>query len=151
MRDGLLIRPATAADEDVARRIHHEAFREVVERQFGPWDDARQDEFFAAFWRTGEPMVVEVDGAPCGYLGIAEADDVVTVQEIVLHPDIHGHGIGTELLEAIIERAAERSIRLQVLFENHRARSLYERLGFTEIGHSTTHHLMQWVPPGRPR
>lgn len=32
-------RPATDADTDFARDVHHAAYRDVVIRQFGTWDD----------------------------------------------------------------------------------------------------------------
>jgi hypothetical protein len=47
MRDGIPMEPrtipitrrrATAADTAWARRVHHAAVRDVVERQFGTWD-----------------------------------------------------------------------------------------------------------------
>jgi hypothetical protein len=33
-------RQAAAADTDFAREAYHAAYRDVVERQFGPWDEA---------------------------------------------------------------------------------------------------------------
>lgn len=147
MRDGLLVRPATADDAAFARTTHHAAFREVVERQFGPWDEARQDAFFDSFWRQGGTEIVELDGARCGYLDVVEHDDHVQVREIVLHPDVLGRGIGTELLGGVFARG--KPVRLGVLLENHRARALYERLGFTETGRDAAHHLMQRDADGR--
>lgn len=43
-------RPATDADTEFARGVHHLAYRNVVERQFGEWDVVRQDQFFANDW-----------------------------------------------------------------------------------------------------
>jgi ribosomal protein S18 acetylase RimI-like enzyme len=145
VRDGLLVRPSTAEDEAFARDCHHVAFRDVVERQFGPWDEARQDAFFATAWRTGRCSIVELDGVRCGYLVVADLGDAMHVGEIVLHPDFHGRGLGTELLEDVFRRG--KPVRLGVLFENHRARALYERLGFREIGRDGAHALMQRDAP----
>jgi ribosomal protein S18 acetylase RimI-like enzyme len=138
--DGLLVRPATDDDEAFVRAAHHVAFRDVVERQFGPWDEARQDVFFDTVWRHGGMQVVECDGHRCGYLLVDEHADEVVVGEIVLHPDVHGRGIGTRLLRDVF--AVGKPVRLQVLHENRRARALYERLGFTQTGSTSTHHLM---------
>jgi ribosomal protein S18 acetylase RimI-like enzyme len=136
---GLLIRPATPDDEAFARATHHAAFRDVVERQFGPWDEAQQDGFFGGFWAGNDVDIVEVDGTPCGYLAVSERDDLVHVVEIVVHPDFQNRGIGRTLLEQIIGRG--KPVHLGVLFEN-RARALYERLGFAVAGRNATHHLM---------
>jgi ribosomal protein S18 acetylase RimI-like enzyme len=135
------VRPATADDRDYARRTHHVAFRDVVERQFGPWNEAAQDTFFGAMWAHGGTAIVEVDGEPCGFLLVEERDDELIVGEIVLHPDFQGRGIGTVLLRDVIARG--KPVRLQVLHENARARALYERLGFVEIDSTVTHHLMR--------
>ena len=43
-------RPATAADMDFARSVHHRAYRDVIERQYGPWDKETQDRLFDAAW-----------------------------------------------------------------------------------------------------
>lgn len=121
------------------RATHHAAFRDVVERQFGPWDEAQQDAFFDGFLREHPAQIIEVDGQPCAYLAVTEHDDVVFVNEIVVHPDFQNRGIGRTLLESVIARG--KPVRLGVLFEN-RARSLYERLGFTIAGQNATHHLL---------
>jgi ribosomal protein S18 acetylase RimI-like enzyme len=144
----LLIRPARPEDEAFMRATHHAGFRDVVERQFGPWDEAQQDRFFDGFLRDHRADIVELDGVPCGYLALTELDDLVFVNEIVVHPDFQGRGIGRTLLESVIAKG--KSVRLGVLFEN-RARALYEQLGFTIVGQNATHHLMLHAdaPEGR--
>lgn len=39
------MRPAVPADTHFARRVHHAAYREVVERQFGSCNEEQQDRF----------------------------------------------------------------------------------------------------------
>jgi acetyl esterase/lipase len=43
-------RQATDSDRDLVRPIHHRAYRKVIERQYGVWDLAAQDQFFDAAW-----------------------------------------------------------------------------------------------------
>lgn len=55
---------------------------------------------------------------------------------IFVAPHARGHGIGTALLDAIIAEARTRgykSIRLDVINTNPRAKALYERHGFTTL------------------
>ena len=47
-------RSARSEDIDFARDAHHKAYRVVSERQFGPWNEASQDEFFRREWEAGE-------------------------------------------------------------------------------------------------
>ena len=140
MPDALLIRPATADDEPFARDCHHRAYRDVVTRQFGPWDEAVQDGFFAAKWNAGRTCVIEVGGEPCGLLDITDFDDELFVGEITVLPERQGRGIGTAVITDLAARG--KPMRLQVLHENHRARALYERLGFVEVDRNATHHVM---------
>jgi len=139
-----VLRPATDDDADFARRTHHDAFRDVVTRQFGGWDLAQQDRFFDDGWDAAAFEIVEVDGEAVGYVQIADDPEALKVKNIVLAPQFQNRGIGTNLMRDVIERAraANKPVWLGVLFENHRARALYERLGFRDIGSTDTHHLM---------
>ena len=58
----IALRPAAATDMEFVRGVHHEAFRELVERQFGPWDAALQDQLFAQAWARGGYSIVLYDG-----------------------------------------------------------------------------------------
>ncbi len=140
--------PATEADFDFARRVHHEAYHDVVLRQFGRWVEEDQDRYFATNWSKHPHEVVLCDGEPCGYVAIYDRDDAVVFNELVILPAFQGRGIGTGLLREQIERASERGVPvwLGVLHENHRAAALYRRLGFRETGKTDTHYLMEWRP-----
>ena len=65
-------RPASGADTGFARLAHHEAYREVVVRQFGAWDETVQDRFFSTGWQAARHEIIECDGTPVGYCSIAE-------------------------------------------------------------------------------
>jgi ribosomal protein S18 acetylase RimI-like enzyme len=129
------IRAATAADTDFAREAHHAAYRDVVERQFGRWDEERQDSFFADSWDANPHDLILVDGIPCGYWSVEHRTADIHLRELVIHPAAQGHGLGTEVLRRLQRQAADRDIpiRLGTHHEN-RARRLYVRLGFRYLG-----------------
>jgi ribosomal protein S18 acetylase RimI-like enzyme len=139
------LRPATDADQDFARRTHHDAFRDVVLRQFGRFGD-EQDTFFDNEWNPDTYSIVEIDGEPAGYAQIIDDPEAIKVQMIVLAPAFHNRGAGTRIMNDTIERAKQQDkpVWLGALFENHGARRLYERLGFRETGKTETHFLMEW-------
>ena len=144
-------RPATEADAEFARRVHHAAYRDVVERQFGPWDEAAQDRYFARDWGDAVFAIVLADGVPCGYACVedraAEAD--VHVRELVIAPEHQGRGIGTALLREVQARARERGVPVHLgTFTRNRALALYQRLGFREIGRTESHVLLRWTAGG---
>jgi ribosomal protein S18 acetylase RimI-like enzyme len=137
-------RPARDSDQAIARQIHHRAFRDVVERQFGSWDEAAQDDFFDREWDRQAHEILVVDGEPAGYAAVEHRDDHIFIHNIVLDPAAQGRGAGTALLIEILDagRATSRTVRLQVLHEN-RAVGLYRRLGFSETERTPTHLLME--------
>ncbi len=112
-------------------------------RQFGDWDEQRQDRSFDGAWSQRDHEIIEWDGQRCGYASVEYSDTRADIHELVLHPNYHGRGIGTVFLHQEITAAEELAmpIYLQVLREN-RAADLYERLGFEEYGQTATHRLM---------
>jgi [ribosomal protein S18]-alanine N-acetyltransferase len=92
-------------------------------------------------------LIAEADGPPpaagervmAGYAGLmfvpgGTQADVLT---IAVAREYWGHGIGSALLGALISAAAERGcaeVFLEVREDNPRARGLYLRRGFEEIG-----------------
>ena len=138
-------RPGTKGDLDFARNAHHSAYRDVVVRQWGRWDEDLQDRFFDRDWGDARFDVILVGETVCGYTSIEDRADAVHVRELVLLPEYQGRGIGSALLRSVIARAkTERKlVRQRSCIENHRARSLYERHGFREIDREETHILLE--------
>lgn len=61
--------------------------------------------------------------------------DVLHLDTLVVHPDLRGQGIGTQLVDAVIALArteGKRFVTLEVKDINPRAKRLYERMGFSE-------------------
>ena len=144
-------RPASPTDTPFAREAHHGAYRDVVTRQFGEWDEPRQDTLFARDWAGSQFEILEVDGIPCGYASIEERDDDFHVREIVVHPDHQNRGIGTAVLQETIGRARARGVPVHLgTFIHNRAADLYRRLGFQETARTDIHILMEWRPTDQP-
>ena len=141
----LTTRPADESDTSFAREVHHRAYREVVERQFGSWVDEQQDRFFESNWAGSTFEIVVCDGRPCGYVCIEDRDDDIHVREIAVAPEYQGQGIGSAILRDVMERARTRRVpvRLGTLHKN-RALGLYRKLGFQEVGRTATHVLLEW-------
>jgi len=140
------LRPAIGEDESFARRTHHDAFRDVVTRQFGRFDEAEQDRFFDAEWDPESYDIVEIDTERAGYVQISDEDDAIKVKMIVLAPQFQNRGAGTNLMNEVLERGRSTGLPvwLGALHENRRAQDLYRRLGFRETGKTDTHVLMEW-------
>ena len=92
--------------------------------------------------KRGRISLIEVDGARVGMIQLLDDDDGIEVCELQIDPEHQNRGIGTEVLQAVIEdaRARRRDLHLKVGLKNEQAVRLYRRLGFVSAGRSETHH-----------
>jgi GNAT superfamily N-acetyltransferase len=137
--------PATQNDRAFFIQVHHAAYRDVVERQYG-WDQALQDQkAHQSFDRVhGHAYVVHRDGEKIGFVGYIDHLDHMWIEDIILLPAYQGQGAGREIIMMLQAkaRAAQKPLRLQVLKMNQ-AKSLYERCGFVVSGTTETHNFME--------
>jgi len=113
----------------------------ALEQELFP-EDAWTPEMFAAEFAQPPSrrlyLVAEDGNALVGYAGMmftgGSQADVVT---LAVTPDRWGQGTGTALLTALVDEADKRGyeeVLLEVREDNPRARRLYLRHGFTEVG-----------------
>jgi len=111
----------------------------AIERQLFP-EDAWTAQMFAgelAQPTTRYYIVAEADGIIAGYAGLCVVGDQGDVQTIAVRADRQGLGIGTALLQELIAAARSRGCHelfLDVRADNDRARRLYRRTGFADVG-----------------
>ncbi|WP_350269374.1 GNAT family N-acetyltransferase [Brevibacterium sp. CBA3109] len=90
-------------------------------------------------------FVLGLDGVDVGalYLGRRAEDTWLELMEVA--PDSQGQGVGAAILSWVVEQSAKagRGTMLQVHKVNARAKRLYEREGFAEVGETETHHLLR--------
>ncbi len=138
------ITPARPSDREFARQLNHAAYRDVVTRQFGRWNEADQDLRFADKWEQGGFRIVRLAGEPVGAVWTTVEPDDLFINDLQVLPARQGAGIGAAVVERVIAEADAlgQPVRLQVLRAN-RARALYERLGFRVYGETELHFLMR--------
>jgi [ribosomal protein S18]-alanine N-acetyltransferase len=125
----MTVRPLTAADLPALELLERELFGA------GAWSAAMLAEELVGpgRWYVG----VEIDGILAGYAGLwFDGDDaqVMTIGTATTH---QGHGLGREMLAALVARARElgaASVLLEVRVDNEPALRLYERAGFERLG-----------------
>jgi GNAT superfamily N-acetyltransferase len=94
-----------------------------------PWEGVR--ERWGAILAEPGVVVEVVDGD--GRLEVFLAHDDTTLRHLAVHPDRWGEG----LARVAVERAqAAGALLLWCLVDNHRARGLYDHLGYVETGRS---------------
>ena len=133
-------RPALESDTAFARQVHHLAYRDVVEPQFGAWVEADQDGYFEGDWQPAGIDIVLCNGVPAGYTCIEDREDDIHIHELVIHPNYQDMSVGSAILREAIARGHRRRVPVRIAtFHQNRAADFYRRLGFQEIGRSETH------------
>jgi len=133
MRVGL--RPATAEDSEFCYRVHRAAMGPYVAEVWG-WDEEIQAGFHRRGFEPGRFQVITVDGVDAGMLLVERRPAEIYLGRIALDPPYQGRGVGGRLIGGLLREAAAAGLplTLDVLAVNSRARALYQRLGFRELG-----------------
>jgi ribosomal protein S18 acetylase RimI-like enzyme len=150
MTDGqvnITLRPATGDDYDFLWALLVDTLRPYVEATWG-WDEAHQRTRFRDHFDPARQGIILADGVAVGVFRVERREDSIFLSNIGITPAYQGRGIGTKLIQDLLEKATARGVpvELRVLKVNP-ARGLYERLGFAVIGESETHWEMRREPP----
>jgi len=148
------LRPATDDDLQFLYELHVATMKEYVDRTWG-WDDADQWRRFQVRFNPAGQQVIVAHGRDVGKLVYEQQPTELFLAELEILPEFQGQGIGTEIVEDLIERAVRQRqpLRLRVLKVN-RACQLYSRLGFSVADETDTHYRMLFegdkvIPDGR--
>ncbi|MBJ2156297.1 GNAT family N-acetyltransferase [Variovorax sp. IB41] len=113
----------------------------LAQIQAPPWEQSLA--FYRNVLAEGFPHVVAVDagGRVVGWCDVSpvfgHSRAHIGILGIALLPEARGRGLGTQLLQAAIDRSWARGltrIELSVRADNLNAKALYERLGFEHEG-----------------
>jgi predicted N-acetyltransferase YhbS len=134
----IVIRTAQARDAAVCGEICYKAFRTISQAHGFPCDFPGPEAATGVLQRTfSHPgfycVVAENEGRVVGSNCLDERSTIAGVGPITVDPEVQNRGTGRKLMQAVIDRARERSasgVRLvQAAFHN-RSLSLYASLGF---------------------
>ena len=83
------------------------------------------------------------DSATVGFLIARGLGPQWELENIVVAGEMQGKGIGTRLMQALLDRAKQansEAVFLEVRESNEAARALYEKLGFQEVGRRKSYY-----------
>ena len=134
----LTLRPGTPADTERCGTICYEAFKTIADRHHFPPDFPSPQAAVAAtdrrFSRAGYyGVVAELEGRIVGSVFLDERSAIASVASITVDPAVQNRMIGRRLMEAALQRVAERrcpGVRLVQATYHTRSLSLYTKLGF---------------------
>ena len=131
-----------AAERDVETVIRPAQLRDVysiqsIDRSVFPKSWTQRFTVEQITRRKGAHLVAERAHRVVGHGGVAFLADDAHVTSIAVDPQHHRLGVGTTLMQELIELSAARvsgSITLEVRVSNESAIALYEQLGFESAG-----------------
>ena len=138
MADEAAIRPARNSEADRLREIAEAAYAPYIPR-IGR-RPAPMDADFTRHIAAGDAFVTGPDKPAAGYIILYPRPDHLFIENLAVHPDAQGGGLGRELLAFAEEAARQRDLWAIELYTNAKMTenlALYPRLGYRETGRRT--------------
>lgn len=99
------------------------------------WNDDDQRTYHDRRFDPERWQIITVDHADADVLVVEHRASDIYLERIELHPRHQGQGTGAQLIQSLVDTAAQRGqgLILDVLAVNTRAHAFYERHGFREV------------------
>jgi len=154
---GLTFRPVVDADLPFLARVY--ASTRADELAAVPWSAEQTAAFLDMQFRAqhshyrlyhgdADWLVILRAGEPVGRLYLERRDEEHNVIDIALLTEHRGQGLGSALMQDILDEAAAcgRSVTIYVE-KNNPAMRFYHRLGFAQVADHGVYDFMRWTPP----
>lgn len=106
-----------------------------------------QDIHYARYYPTAARGIITRSSQPIGRLLLYALPGELRIVDIALLPSQRSQGIGTALISAVSEQALARGETVTIHVEAfNRARELYSRLGFIDVGGDQVYRKMECRP-----
>jgi ribosomal protein S18 acetylase RimI-like enzyme len=157
MRDAtgsITLRPAGPGDEEFLIEVY--ASSREYEMSLVPWPGeqkvafltmqfAAQQQHYKSHYPDAKHDIILSDGSPVGRVYVAVKDEGIRILDITLLTRFRGKGIGTPLIEGLMNEARVAGKPLSIYVESfNRSISLFERLGFNRIKEDGVNVLLEW-------
>ena len=138
------LREITEQDYDFIYQVKKDAYQKYVEINFGEWKDELQKEFFKVFMERFKEgaRIITFQGNDIGFYNSCQNDYIYEIGNICIAPEYQNQGIGTAILQDVLDAHTDKEIHLQYFKQNPVGR-LYERLGFQKVGETPYHCQMR--------
>ena len=151
------LRPVCADDEEFLLAVY--ASTRADELAQVPWSEAQKAAFvrmqfdaqrrdYDARFPAAEYDVLLLDARPVGRLWLGRDDEQIRLLDIALLPEAQKRGVGSAILERLIEEARQtgKILRHMVFVLNPDAQRFYERLGFRVFEEVGAYRHMELLP-----
>lgn len=138
------LRRFTMEDYEYVYLLKKEAYIDYVIANWGLWDEQAQREYFKRFVDAykNTMYIITQNNNDIGFYNDEFLDNGnYEIGNICIDEKYRGQGIGTKILNDILEKYKQYDIELQY-FKQNRVGELYKRLGFVENGETKFHYRM---------
>lgn len=141
----ILYRQANKDDFDFTFRIKTNSTKQIVEKIWG-WDNSVQLDYHKKQFDPTKIKIIISEKQEVGYISISTTDSILFIESILIDNSFQGNKIGTKVLLETMKSAIKqkKSVELQVLKINNKAKNLYDRLNFQTIGQTELHYKMRY-------
>jgi ribosomal protein S18 acetylase RimI-like enzyme len=141
------LRNITEKDKNFIYSTKKSSIYDYVQKIWG-WDEEYQIKDFESNFILENFRIILVEGKDIGFVQIIEKSLNINITEIHIISEYQGYGIGSSIVNRIIEQASNnmKTVTIGCFIDNFRAKDLYERLGFEVIKVTDTHYEMKYQP-----
>lgn len=149
------LRPVTPSDDQFLLAIYESTRRDELaqvewaegqKEQFLRWQFDLQRAEYSSRFPNADYRVIIVDQQPAGRIWVGTDDEQIRLLDIALLPEFQNRGVGTALLQRLMDQAAKagKALRHMVFVLNNDAERFYLRLGFKRIEDFGAYKHMEW-------
>jgi ribosomal protein S18 acetylase RimI-like enzyme len=150
------LRPIQPEDRAFLYRVYGSA--RAAEMDLLDWDDAQkrsfltmqfnaQHQYYASQFPDAHFDILELNNEAIGRLYTDRRQHEIHIIDITLLPECRGQGIGSALLQTLLDEAASTDKCVSIHVEQlNPAMRLYERLGFRLVQDGGIYKQMEWCP-----
>jgi putative acetyltransferase len=140
-------RKATTDDLFLSYEIRKNAMFEYISESKG-WDEEYEIKNHKLDFNTDVMRIIEVDSKPAGVIESVVEDGNINVHGIYILKEFQNFKIGSRVMKEIIHTAdaEKKSILLQVLKVNTKAKEFYEKHGFEIMNENENYFKMIYKP-----
>lgn len=142
------VRNALEYDKELIYNLKKSNNYDYVESIWG-WNEEYQQVDFENDWTNRNKFYcIEDQGKLIGFYQVDNSLSEVNIEELHIHPDYRGRGIGTTIIQNVIEQAQKQnqSIMVGCFKQNVGALKLYEKNGFQCELETKTHVILKRKP-----
>ena len=142
------LHPYQDTDYNFIYKTKKTLYKDYVVQNWGKWKEKDQKYFFKKYIENNKKhiSILVNNTAKIGFIDYLTNNNYVEIGNICINKKYQGKGIGSQILNEIINKNSNKTISLQVFIQNERAIKLYNKLGFKISSSSNTHHTMTLKP-----